>query len=269
MAYTTHWFISPHPDDAALSCGGQIAMLAAHGEHVVIVTVMAGDPPSDFAATPFVEELWARWGLALGAEASARRRAEDHNAADALGAELITWEWPDCIYRLNPESGAPLYPDRDAIFGNVHFIADDWMIGQLFTDATQRLPLRAGDQVHVPLGVGNHVDHDIVRTTCFRPDRSLYEEYPYSAQNGAGHSALVQTALDRTGGQLPGLQFAPVLHPIDEAALAAKIAAIGCYQSQISSFWNSIEAMALAVREYTERVGGEREWLLVPQGKSK
>jgi hypothetical protein len=51
-----------------------------------------------------------------------------------------------------------------------------------------------------------------------------------------------------------------VIHPVDSAALDAKIAAIACYHSQISTFWRDTEDMANGVRVDTERVGGEREW---------
>ena len=37
-----HVFVSPHPDDAALSCGGRIASLRDRGELVAIVTVFSG-----------------------------------------------------------------------------------------------------------------------------------------------------------------------------------------------------------------------------------
>jgi hypothetical protein len=35
-------FVSPHPDDIALSCGGLVAELRSRGEEVVIVTVFGG-----------------------------------------------------------------------------------------------------------------------------------------------------------------------------------------------------------------------------------
>jgi LmbE family N-acetylglucosaminyl deacetylase len=39
----THVFVAPHPDDAALSCGGLIACLRELGQAVTIVTVFSGD----------------------------------------------------------------------------------------------------------------------------------------------------------------------------------------------------------------------------------
>jgi len=40
----THVFISPHPDDAALSCGGLIASLRELGQNVTIISVYSGGP---------------------------------------------------------------------------------------------------------------------------------------------------------------------------------------------------------------------------------
>ena len=43
----THVFIAPHPDDAALSCGGLIASLRELGQNVTIVSVFSGGPRQD------------------------------------------------------------------------------------------------------------------------------------------------------------------------------------------------------------------------------
>jgi LmbE family N-acetylglucosaminyl deacetylase len=43
----THIFISPHPDDAALACGGLIASLRELGQAVTIVTVFSGGADAD------------------------------------------------------------------------------------------------------------------------------------------------------------------------------------------------------------------------------
>ena len=39
----THVFVSPHPDDVALSCGGLIASLRELGQNVAILTVFSGN----------------------------------------------------------------------------------------------------------------------------------------------------------------------------------------------------------------------------------
>ena len=38
-------FLAPHLDDVVLSCGGQIFLETEAGNSVLVVTIMAGDPP--------------------------------------------------------------------------------------------------------------------------------------------------------------------------------------------------------------------------------
>src|SRR5918999_4477760 len=52
----THVFVSPHPDDIALSCGGLVASLRELGQNVTILTVFSGTGSSTgdgHAMTPY------------------------------------------------------------------------------------------------------------------------------------------------------------------------------------------------------------------------
>lgn len=49
----THVFIAPHPDDAALSCGGLIASLRELGQNVTILSVFSGGPRSGDGLTDY------------------------------------------------------------------------------------------------------------------------------------------------------------------------------------------------------------------------
>src|SRR3954469_806836 len=109
---TYDWiYLSPHLDDAALSCGGQIYAATQRQERVLIVTITAGDPiapVSDYAAS-----LHTRWELV---DATAARRQEDLTACSILGADALDWDIPDCIYRVDAQ-GAPFYVSDADIFG--------------------------------------------------------------------------------------------------------------------------------------------------------
>jgi LmbE family N-acetylglucosaminyl deacetylase len=174
-----HLFLSPHFDDAALSCGGQIAALTRQGTRVVIYTVMAGEPPPGFQHTAFTKELEERWQL--GESPIQGRRAEDLAAAKVLGAEAEFGPYADCVYRIDPETGKALYPDVESIFGEIH--PDDTVNR---TALAMSFKLQPGDVIHAPLGVGHHVDHQLVRDMALAleeiyPDSPIffYEEYPY------------------------------------------------------------------------------------------
>jgi LmbE family N-acetylglucosaminyl deacetylase len=52
----THVFVAPHPDDAALSCGGLIASLRELGQSVTILTVYSGGPASSVDFSDYQRE---------------------------------------------------------------------------------------------------------------------------------------------------------------------------------------------------------------------
>ena len=276
----TYFYLSPHPDDAALSCGGQIAQLAAQGESVVIVTLLAGDPSPEFMALPtestaYADKLWTRWGLGRGAAATIARRLEDSAAADRLGAQIRFGTFPEAIYRI--ANGVPLYTDHAGIFGApspadplITLIHPNEPDSPELTELRTLIDLADGDSLIIPLGVGGHVDHQLIRrigeliasgiggwydSRVKQVKIRYYEEYPYSVQ----HEDAVRRGLTDAG----LVDRAVALNtPIDEAALAARIDAVGCFPSQISSFWPNRDQMAISIRDYVDQVGGERTWLI-------
>jgi LmbE family N-acetylglucosaminyl deacetylase len=103
-------------------------------------------------------------------------------------------------------------------------------------------------RLYVPLGLGNHVDHQLAgRAAELAGDVFAYfEDYPYAAQE-AGSAAM---ALGRA--------LTPEVVPLMEADLAARVAAIAAHTSQISTFWGGLAEMEAAVRQFAERTGGGR-----------
>ncbi len=242
-------YLSPHLDDVALSCGGQVSMLTGANRPVLIVTVMAGDPPAP-DSSEFVRLLHDRWGLQQ--DVVANRRAEDTLACQILGAEPLYWYVPDCIYRTERQSAEPLYQSEADLFGAVHGSES-----QLVKDIAQQIrQLPPHDHLLVPLGVGNHVDHQITRLAAEASaleNLTYYEEYPYVAVPGALASLV--------GSEGPVWQ--PTIIPLTEEALRAKVHAIAAFRSQISSFFRDREHMEKTIREQAQSAGGERLWLRI------
>jgi LmbE family N-acetylglucosaminyl deacetylase len=242
-------YLSPHLDDVALSCGGQIFMQAEQGKAVLIVTVMAGDKPGQ-SDSKYIQELHERWQLER--DAVARRRAEDTQACRILGADHLYWEIPDCIYRFDDVTSEPFYLSDEDIFGDVH-PSELYLINTL---ANQIMALPPHDRLMVPLGVGNHVDHQITRRAAEKSTAKgmfYYEEYPYA------DDPRVLWKAD----QLVPESWQLTTIPLSEASLEAKINAIASYESQLSSFFRDRADMAGAVRRYINANYGERIWFRV------
>lgn len=239
-------YLSPHLDDATLSCGAQIFDRTHAGQRVLIVTIMAGSPRLDIRSA-YIESLHERWELA--GDAAAARREEDIEACRIVGADFLHMEAPDCIYRLDPATGAPFYVSDTDIFGDVH-PAETELAMQL---AVQFRSLPSAASIYAPLTVGHHVDHLLVRAAAERVwlgGVAYYEDYPYVQQPEKLARVLGEDASWR----------AKVI-PVSDAAMAAKFDAIWAFRSQLSTFFGSREDMEEQVGGYTRKLGGERIWM--------
>jgi LmbE family N-acetylglucosaminyl deacetylase len=216
----------------------------------LVVTVFAGAPEAGGPFSPFAQELHAQWGLS--SDAPLRRREEDGEALACLGADAAYWPYLDCIYRQTPDGHFP-YDGEKALFGEVH-PTDEELVTEL-TGRLSALPLGRGGALYVPLGVGHHVDHQIVHRAADRCScvPVYYEDFPYAEEPQALQDTL-----------LSGLWRAGVT-PISAEALEAKLSAIACYRSQLDMLgWADAAEMAAAVRAFAEQTGGgalaERYW---------
>lgn len=249
-------YLSPHLDDVVLSCGGQIYQQTQAGQKILIATVTAGDPPIS-AISEYAQSLHDRWELI--ADAVQARRDEDERAAALIGADVLHWDIPDCIYRFHAESGESFYTSDDEIFGDIH--PEEGVLLEKIERLIDALP--AHDALYLPLGVGNHVDHRLTRTAAEQwlaknKDAGMgtpnwvwyYEEYPYAAEEGATETILAETDAAWTLRRIS----------LTANALSARIRAIAQFQSQLSTFFEDGDDLSAQVRRFVTNVGGERLW---------
>jgi LmbE family N-acetylglucosaminyl deacetylase len=243
-----HIYLSPHLDDAVLSCGGRIGQQAAAGGRVLVVTLCAGDVPPG-PLSDFAQSLHDRWELPR--TAPEMRREEDRAALAALGAEALHWPLPDCIYRRAnaADGGEALYTSEESLFGPLHPL-EWWLSGDVAEELAEAIPLQLETEVYVPIGIGSHVDHQLVWRVAddwvgAHARVLYYEDYPYSEDP------------DEVTKWVEGRGWSPQLAWLSEADLERKAQAIACYRSQLSTFWPDEVAMRAALREHTAQAGGE------------
>jgi LmbE family N-acetylglucosaminyl deacetylase len=108
--------ISPHLDDAVLSCGALLAHLAPrHPVTVATVFTAAAPPPWSLPARRALREL----GRADAEDLFAERREEDRDVLTELGAEAVNLGFRDALFRRGRRG--PAYPTYrfDAARGRV------------------------------------------------------------------------------------------------------------------------------------------------------
>lgn len=243
-----HLFIAPHLDDAALSCGGQIAQLVDAGSRVLAVTLCAGDPPADMPLSPFAQYLHREW--ALGDDPIAVRRHEDQRALALLGCDALHLDQLDAPYRV------AAYGVGDGWRGAVD--PNDPLIAAAHAILAKLHEYQPAARVYVPLGVGTHVDHQVVCAAgCalheHGADVRWYEDAPYAAK-----------APDAVPRRIRSLTFAvqPEVIAIDQT-LERKLQAIGMYASQRRELFGDADWKEIMVA-YAAATGaggfGERLW---------
>ncbi|MGE5333486.1 MAG: PIG-L deacetylase family protein [Nitrososphaerota archaeon] len=234
-------YFQPHFDDAVLSCGGSIALQAATGNRVLVVTVFGGIPAEGARISPFASQTLQITGLSNNpAEAMRQRRAEDRVAVELLGADVYFLEYLDAIFRGDPA----YYQGDDALFGNVNpaDLSLDEDLASVFLAIHERAPLAA---LYAPLGVGHHVDHQLC---CSAADRlaqrklnvRFYEDSPYVMNSGA--LAARQRELSITM-EAEMVEVSGVMRK--------KAEAIALYRSQVPSLFGSEDKMAKAISTYS------------------
>lgn len=247
----THIYLSPHLDDAVLSCGGTIHRHVKSHARVVVITLCAGEPPKGLLS-PLAEELHERWGFGLK-DAVAARREEDFAALRALGAEAVHLDVPDAIYRRNPSTNGYLYASTAALFAPLPTVEAN-VVRRIAHQLKTLLQGFGRQLVYAPLGLGNHVDHQLTREAAEQSARvyAYYEDYPYATGEAGVGTPTSNLVTDK--------RLTPEVIPLTPANLTAKTKAIAHYTSQLSSFWPDVPTMTAAVEQFAAEVGGERIW---------
>jgi LmbE family N-acetylglucosaminyl deacetylase len=351
----THVFVSPHPDDIALSCGGLVASLRELGQSVTILTVFSGsgatdgNSMSDYQRAALGFGTKANWPLTqafrrdnIGADypveapvgggnppwmadvdrldvtqqyASTQTRqfwqraawtrsanitneeADNRPIADTIGgqgslapiefsaldametrkveeeryawfaeASVIFLDLPDAVYRG--------YEGNDQLLGTPR--ADDPPPYELLRSEILRLEPQ---QVYLPLGIGNHVDHQLCREVgvallaerrqwvmpapSFVGITSFYEDFPYAWWRQDEAPSIESFDVSLPAGVELEARYADISEQMDR-----KAAGIRVYGSQLPNLFDSDQGMLDDLAGYHARValaGGikgfaERYW---------
>jgi LmbE family N-acetylglucosaminyl deacetylase len=187
----TSLFVSPHLDDAVLSCGALISHLAA-STSVIVATVFTADAPGPhtLSARAFLRQCGSR----DAAQLFHVRQAEDYAVVQRAGALPVHLGFSDALFRRRPAGAgwswtARLIPEFSHMYPTYRFHIGRGQISQFdevtITDALAAINGLARsmvvDSVFFPLAIGLHVDHVICRTIGdrFQGNKIFYADFPY------------------------------------------------------------------------------------------
>lgn len=190
-------FLSPHLDDAVLSCG--LVLQNAAAATVATVFTEATPGPHTRAARSFLRQCGATGGAE---ELFARRRAEDVEVVTAAGAHAEHLGRRDALFRTRRGVPALLrklpelahrYPTFrfDIARGRVAAAERD-LPGRIAEQITALIARTGAEVVFCPLGIGRHVDHVLVRSVGPELAATVvyYADFPYTLHSGPDRAFL-------------------------------------------------------------------------------
>lgn len=235
-------YISPHFDDAVLSCGGLIWEQTHSGIPVEIWTVNAGDPPPG-PVSDLITRIHTMWNTGSPQETVALRRIEDQNAARWVGAMVRHLDGVDAIYRRT-NTGSLMYTQD--VFDPIH-PREDSIVEQVARMLARNLTQY--DTLVCPLALGGHVDHVITRQAAETLGRPLwyYADIPYLFR----HEDELTPAVEAMNGKT---------FFISAEGLSAWQESIAAHASQISSLFADVQDMQIQIKNYRQSRSGLTIW---------
>ena len=197
--------LSPHLDDAALSCGGLIAHAASRTK-VTVATLFteAGGAPYTLSTRRYLSQVGADSAQALYQQ----RRAEDRAALEPKSITCVHAGLTDAMFRRRPVKAtrrlaahllpelAHIYPIYRLHLTSGRIAAADAATLQDADDFIQRLADSDRHLLVAPLGVGGHVNHVLARSAAERSGAPVvyYSDFPYNQR-----SPLPEDFIERNG----------------------------------------------------------------------
>jgi LmbE family N-acetylglucosaminyl deacetylase len=182
-------YLSPHLDDAVLSCAARIHREASAGGRVVVATLFT------HGREPLYE----------------RRRAEDARAVASLGASAVH------LGLIDAPSRRAYYSSFRAIVLGTHPAdgADEEEARHVLGSV---LPTFGAESIYCPLGVGTHIDHRLTYRAAVAVvgmrGLTFYEDRPYVFV--PGHLAMRLAELSLRG-EVPPVEAGTYLRALREA----------------------------------------------------
>lgn len=250
--------MSPHFDDVVGSCGGTISKIVRSADNTVtVLNLFAGkiEPPYSKIAG-YAHEYFGN-----PPDIIRLRQAEDEAATAKLGIAVHCEDIPSLLYRKTKGGNWVLGKEED-MWKDPH--PDDQELIPYLSERIQDYlkTEREESRIYAPLGIGNHVDHQLVfqgglMLLQLKHEVIFYEDFPYVLDKKSYSNRIASL----------GKSWASSIITFEKQHLLMKIEAFSYYRSQIPLLFKNQKKMRAAFTKFFKKVGGakglygERYWL--------
>lgn len=201
-------FVSPHLDDAVFSAGGLISRLNDNGVNTFVINVFT--KPSKNPYTFSIKRFLKKCGYTDADRFYRDRVLEDKVAVKKVGAKAKYLGFVDALWRRKNvnkiihyfskfipelEYVYPLY--RTSIAYGLISPHDSKLYGEIHKKVKKYLSKSKDPVLFLPLGIGLHTDHLIVRDSCsnFKCPTVYWADYPYIKNNDIDEKFISKLSL--------------------------------------------------------------------------
>ncbi len=221
--YTHCYFVSPHLDDAVLSCGNLMSYLTGK-MHMSVLTIFteAGEGRQEtLSAKMFLKQC----GIKNAKELFAKRKEEDKTVLELLEASYTHLGYKDALWRKK-RSGwlgkilGKIFPEFVHVYPTYRFHITRGRIAKDDHDLMDEIEksLRASIDANTknilffPIGLGKHVDHVITSKMGLRFSENVvfYADFPYCLSDTPNDAYFRERGFQRVEFGLNG----KVKHPL-------------------------------------------------------
>ena len=203
--------LSPHLDDAVLSCGA----LMNHARTETPVTVVTfftegGEPPYTYDTRRHLQKNGVRHANSL----FIARRAEDQAVLEGAGISYVHVGLKEILFRRRKQPLLNRFPWASRLIPELSYAyptyryhvrrggisLDDLSTIRRVLDTIDQLSLESSTLFLAPLGVGGHKDHILVRTAAelSREPVAYYSDFPYNTRSSVDLSFVERNSLMQT-----------------------------------------------------------------------
>lgn len=212
--------LSPHLDDAVLSCGDHILEWKRQGHEVTVVSIFTKF--QDRFISESAKESLVKGGYKNAKECEGERKKEDVKAMKQLGVNYSHFGFIDGWFRIHNDK--PVYENSQLFSGEIS--SNDKSLMMSIKNKVSKY--NKFQKVITPFGVGKHADHLIIRNIAqqiFTKDQIVYYlDQPYYLNKNNWNIQLCWTLLTHNKSTIKISSF--------------KKALLINYFSQVSQFFN-------------------------------